>query len=232
MMNMKIFTVDHGNSNSSILRWEANSYSRVLEISDEDIPVVVSNVRNQTMPESYIDIENFSNLFSLMPFEVDYNSTLGIDRLICALGAYSPTNINEIILIIDAGTFTTVDLIKNNIFCGGMILPGDKLLQSNYSYGSKLYEAEIETTANNYPFKTTEENLSKSIPYVLKASYQKIITDENITSIFITGGNSENHLKILRSLNLKSMRVTHDKVLLHKGLHKFYQQNIYNKDYQ
>lgn len=59
-----------------------------------------------------------------MPIKTSYETpgTLGVDRLAACVGALSFTKGN--MLVIDAGTCITLDLITNNNHIGGMISPG------------------------------------------------------------------------------------------------------------
>lgn len=61
-----------------------------------------------------------------LEIDVETPETTGIDRLITAHGAMQLWPEDAVILI-DAGTATTVDLVSNNQFRGGAILPGLEL---------------------------------------------------------------------------------------------------------
>lgn len=55
---------------------------------------------------------------------------LGVDRWVAALGLSTQKGINRV--IVDAGTAVTVDLLDaENVYCGGVILPGVKLMHDS-----------------------------------------------------------------------------------------------------
>lgn len=62
-----------------------------------------------------------------MPLALDDASTLGEDRLVCALAAYARTE--QAVVVIDAGTAITVDFVDGEgTFQGGIILPGLRMM--------------------------------------------------------------------------------------------------------
>src|SRR5690606_20309628 len=63
----------------------------------------------------------------LLDMPIHYTESLGEDRLIAAFNTFK-NHSQEKILVIDSGSFTTVDLVTKNGFMGGYILPGKKLL--------------------------------------------------------------------------------------------------------
>ena len=73
-----------------------------------------------------------------LPIEVDYDSrgSLGVDRVAAAVGVASP---GEAVLVADAGTAVTVDLVADGHFRGGNISPGLKLrFRSLNAFTSRL----------------------------------------------------------------------------------------------
>lgn len=70
--------------------------------------------------------------------------TTGTDRLLAALAAYSLITINkrrEAVLVIQAGTALTVDIVdKNGIFGGGVIMPGVQMWLKMLSAAAQLPE--------------------------------------------------------------------------------------------
>jgi type III pantothenate kinase len=62
---------------------------------------------------------------SAFPFKIDYATpeTLGVDRLAAAAGAYVHHPASDL-LVIDAGSAMTVDLVSEGAFRGGSISPG------------------------------------------------------------------------------------------------------------
>lgn len=60
-----------------------------------------------------------------LPFRVDYSDTVGLDRIAAAAGAIATYDFP--VLVADAGTALTLDLIAGNTFRGGNISPGMSL---------------------------------------------------------------------------------------------------------
>lgn len=70
--------------------------------------------------------------------QIETPETVGIDRLLNGLGAKT-LQANGSIVVVDSGTATTVDLIRDGEFMGGAILPGLRLAaQSLYDYTAAL----------------------------------------------------------------------------------------------
>ncbi|SFE19365.1 type III pantothenate kinase [Thermophagus xiamenensis] len=92
--------------------------------------VILSSVTNNTQPlEEFFSLKNIPfvklNSTTSLPFNHRYSTpeTLGLDRVAAIAGAitlYPATNL----LVIDAGTAITFDLVVNNTFIGGNISPG------------------------------------------------------------------------------------------------------------
>lgn len=72
-----------------------------------------------------------------LPIEVDYDrSTLGVDRVAAAVGVSTP---DTPVLIVDAGTAVTLDLVAGGRFLGGNISPGLRLrFRSLNAFTSRL----------------------------------------------------------------------------------------------
>ncbi|MBK6912510.1 MAG: type III pantothenate kinase [Ignavibacteriales bacterium] len=140
---------------------------------------------------------------------INYNSaaTLGIDRICSAEGAIyllqKDKHLNQIfendfIMTIDFGTATTINLVKfPNVFEGGLIMPGMKLMsESLYKRTEQLPEIKIAIT-NSVIGKTTEENINSGIINSTVGLIERVIRkikDEfkaDVKKIFITGGNAK-----------------------------------------
>ncbi|MDX9930090.1 MAG: type III pantothenate kinase [Bacteroidales bacterium] len=92
--------------------------------------VIISSVANTgteltdflSERSGYIHILSAKSAF---PFRINYDTpgTLGMDRLAAVAGAYNKYG-NGNVLIIDAGTAITYDLLTEGRYCGGAISPG------------------------------------------------------------------------------------------------------------
>lgn len=59
-----------------------------------------------------------------LPLDVDFPERVGWDRLLAARAALSADSSRRTLVVVSAGTATTVDLIVDGVFQGGAILPG------------------------------------------------------------------------------------------------------------
>jgi pantothenate kinase type III len=146
---------------------------------------------------------------------INYNSaaTLGIDRICSAEGALyllqkdkqlNQINENDFIMTIDFGTATTINLVKfPNVFEGGLIMPGMKLMsESLYKQTEQLPEINI-TFTKSVIGKTTEENINNGIVNSTVGLIERVIRKiknefkADVKKIFITGGNAKMVLAVL-----------------------------------
>lgn len=70
---------------------------------------------------------------SVLPFELRYETpeTMGVDRIAAAAGAWHRFALadDRSVVVVDAGTAITVDVVEGGAFLGGPILPGPELLR-------------------------------------------------------------------------------------------------------
>lgn len=113
-------------------------YCGVGNSSDSTITKLKQTAKN------WVDIDSLKTPLKFLDMPVHYSETLGSDRLTQAYYLYKNKFGNkencsqEKIMLIDAGTFTTVDFISNQGFEGGYIYPGVKLYFSLYTQGKRL----------------------------------------------------------------------------------------------
>lgn len=100
----------------------------------------------------------FINKNIKLPIKINYSSTLGSDRICSAVAAFSKYKKRKKILIIDFGTATTINLLINGVFEGGMITPG------------------VETSLHSLINKTT-------LPKVKFDSKVNLITNDTVNNI-------------------------------------------------
>lgn len=145
-----LITIDLGNTRSKVAHFEkGNIVSEALTSSTEeikedlsDLPSVICSVRKE-VPSS------FSNFFSNNQFfdmPVHYEKTLGHDRLVSSYLIYHW--LKEEVLLIDCGTFITLDFVSPKGFEGGYIVPGIKTLGEAYKRGNQLFEPQINSNTS------------------------------------------------------------------------------------
>lgn len=151
--------------------------------------------------------------FAGMP--VHYANTLGEDRLIQAFYAFK--KIKENILLIDAGTFLTMDVITTSGFQGGYIIPGIETYLSTFEKGEQLKAVGLDQNISFALPKSTSEAMRDSY-YGFAALAQKLIQEHKIQTVLITGGKCTLWKKIFDDLAL-SVSVQSDPNLIHSSLH-------------
>lgn len=67
---------------------------------------------------------HFVGTLTPMPLRINYEKSLGSDRLCSALGAFVKYPARKNILVLDFGTATTVNFISNGVYRGGIIAAG------------------------------------------------------------------------------------------------------------
>lgn len=87
---------------------------------------------------------------SPLPFRMAYDTpeTLGADRLAAAAGAHALFGRHDPLVVIDAGTAATVEVLADGTYLGGAIAPGPDLLRRALAQGTaQLPEVPPETPA-------------------------------------------------------------------------------------
>lgn len=130
---------------------------------------IVASVKE--IPERFLNtlrrVSDFCHLLtheSKLPFKVEYKTpdTLGSDRLAAIAGAYNKYG-QESVLVIDAGTAITFDLLENGIYMGGSISPGIRIrFQALNSFTGRLPLVE-RSEYINYPSLTTKEAINSGV---------------------------------------------------------------------
>lgn len=125
-------------------------------------------------------------MFAGMP--VHYAQTLGEDRLIEAFATFKKTKTPT--LIIDAGTYTTVDVVTEKGFEGGYIIPSFESYLKTFERGQNLKEVVVE--------KQLSEELPQTTPKAMAGGYQafgalanNLLEQHGIRKVLLTGGQAE-----------------------------------------
>ncbi len=217
-LSESILFVDIGNSAVKVAvnneyGWKVHSYQyaeeAAHEINNRLHPVqkiVLSSVRESTrdviMSEIQAHLVEELTVNDISDEKLDYKTpeTLGIDRYLSCLGAYSL--VKEAVLVIDAGTACTIDFMdEGGVFRGGVIMPGlNPLLTIFNNTAPALPQVEL-NVPDSYPGKSTEESLQwgqvvfwvDGIKQQLQR-YQSIFGD---SKLFLVGGDSEIVQKLL-----------------------------------
>lgn len=233
-----LVTIDFGNTNPhaglfqkeqnewklvKVIPWaELQLYLNQLQMNSANTSMVLCEVKARDEEISKLKEQGFlithlkdywrGERFAGMP--VNYAKTLGEDRLIQAYYAYK--KIKKNILLIDAGTYATMDVVTDKGFEGGYIIPGLQQYFESFKKGELLKEVSL------------SEELSATLPHVtshaMRDSYvafaalaQKLISEHRIEKVLLTGGQSGIWRKIFDSQGL-SVIVQEEPTLIHWAL--------------
>ncbi len=131
-----------------------------------------------------------------IPMETEYNREhIGVDRLLCSFAALLKYP-GKAICIIDAGSFLTIDIVKNNVHKGGYILPSyEKILTPSVD----AMDLKLTGLVDIKCLPRDTEDAVKNAAFLAIAQFIKYIAEENNLSLLIlTGGFFED--KAMRSL--------------------------------
>jgi len=153
------------------------------------------------------------NKFAGMP--VNYQQTLGEDRLIQAFYLFKKLKKNA--LLIDAGSFLTIDVIDTETgFKGGYIAPGFKNYKDTFQNGEQLKEFEINSNLHGKLPNTTLEAMRESYQAFAYLS-QGLVKNHHLENIYTTGGNSEIFNSCFENLGMSHL-IINEPHLIHYSL--------------
>ena len=181
-----LLTIDSGNTNTTACHY-SNGQAVVCPL--EELPltlkqkaktVLYSNVG--TMFEKwegtkFHNIKDFLKDNQLLEMPVNYSETIGDDRLCANYWAYQKwiktKKVNRA-MVVDAGTFTTIDLVTQDGFEGGHIFPGTSTLLASFNKGSKLPKLELSSAVRDKLIpKTTEDAMLASVQLAERGLFEK-----------------------------------------------------------
>ncbi len=224
-----LLTINNGNTNIT-----AGTYTEGLdkvldfkeltnEIKSKTTHVLIANVGpdfEKWNGPKFTSISELRNDNALLEMPINYSKSIGEDRLAGAYWVYKnwiQTKKANRVMLIDAGTFTTLDLITNDGFEGGHIFPGTDTLLKSFSNGTKLPRLRVKemNQINTIP-KDTEEAIYGSIQLAEKGMIEKWWDKFRPEIIILSGGLSFWYEKYLPKEIIKEPN------LVHLGLHQLY----------
>jgi len=209
---MKNFlSIDLGNTNPHFGHFIDGELKNVYPISKTEIvpasfSYAISNVTKQEIPPFLesgksidISIAKKNNMF--LDMNVNYASNLGQDRLFQAYYLYKNfvSNKNSGILI-DAGTFITIDLISKDGFMGGYILPGIQNYIETFKKGANLPTSitnDFDHLSDEIPHNTNDA-LSAGIQHLYFSILNSLLKSNDKAKVVFTGSQYSPLLKILK----------------------------------
>ena len=161
------------------------------------------------------------NLKNLIRIDVKNIKQLGSDRIVNAIGGKKYKNC----LIVDFGTATTFDIIKNGNYIGGVISPGVKLSMMNLSYSTALLPM-FRLIKNQKTFgKNTKDALNAGFIWGYEGLINNIINKISLRlktnfKIVLTGGYAKFFKKYIKR------KIIIDQNITIKGILKVYKDLV------
>ncbi len=186
------------------------------------VPKVFSNIKKSLKFSKYKILELKSlNLNKIIKINIKNKKLLGSDRIANAISAKKFKNC----LVLDFGTATTFDVIKNGVYEGGVIAPGVKLSIQNLREATALLPL-INLSSNQKKIgKNTKEALNAGFVWGYEGLINNIINkiiskNKKNFKILLTGGYANFFKKIIKK------NVTVDQNITVKGIANVYKELI------
>ncbi len=220
--NFETIKMFKGNLIKSIIRKKGNKDLNPIFLFSSVVPKVFINIKKNLKLTKYkvLEIKNL-NLKKVIKINVKNKIEIGSDRIANAIGAKRFKNC----LVLDFGTATTFDVIKNSVYEGGVIAPGVKLSIKNLSKATALLPL-INLSSNQKNFgKNTKDALNAGFVWGYEGLINNII-DKIISKnkkkfkIILTGGYANFFKKIIKK------NVTVDQDITVKGIANVYKKLI------
>jgi len=197
------------NSNPNLL------FSSVVPAAYKEIKKIL-----KTTKFKLFEIKDF-DLKKIIKINVKNKNQIGSDRIANAIGAQQFKNC----LILDFGTATTFDIIKNGVYEGGVIAPGVKLSIMNLNKSTALLPLiNLKKNQKNYG-KNTKEALNAGFVWGYEGLINNIINkiisrEKNKYKIILTGGYASFFKGAIKE------KISIDQDITIKGIAKVYKEFI------
>ncbi len=219
-----IFSLDKGTSTliKKVPLSELKLFLTQLGMSAHNTQIVLSDVKpREEELQPFIEegflltrVKDYWRGKKFHGMNVNYADTLGEDRLITAFYAFKKFKTNT--LVIDAGTFVTIDVVTTQGLDGGFIIPGAETYLEAYQKGENLKNFELKPNASNALPHDSQAAMSGSYS-AFAALVRELIREHQIQKVLITGGASSLWEKLLCDLKAPSVVETHPD-LIHSAL--------------
>ena len=186
------------------------------------VPSVLKKIKKDLNGTGYkvFEIKNF-NLNKIIKINIQNVKQLGSDRIVNSIEGKKFRNC----LVIDFGTATTFDIIKNGIYEGGVIAPGVKLSIQNLSQATALLPTfNLKNIQKSYG-KNTKDALNAGFIWGYEGLINNIINKitknwKTNYKIILTGGYADLFKKIIKRKTII------DKNITIKGVSRVYRKFI------
>lgn len=204
-----IVTLDFGNSNphAGLFSRKGNEFELIKVVPFSELPTVLAQVGMTPDNTSLVLCEVKPREKELTPIlekgylltrvkeywrgkkfagmPVSYAETLGEDRLIEAFCAYKKDKTPT--LIIDAGTYVTMDVVTEKGFLGGYIIPNLKTYLETFKKGEQLKKVSLEEELSPDLPRETKSAMSRGYT-AFGALANNLIEQHGIPKVLLTGG--------------------------------------------
>ena len=205
-----------------IIRKKTNKNINPIFLFSSVVPKVFMSIKKNLKSTKYkiLEIKNLK-LNKIIKINIKNKKNLGSDRIANAIGAKKLKNC----IIIDFGTATTFDVIKNGTYEGGVIAPGVNLSIKNLSQATALLPLiKLKTHQNSYG-KNTIEALNAGFVWgyegLINNILDKVIFKSKIKyKILLTGGYANFFNKMIKK------KVVVDQDITIKGIANAYKELI------
>ena len=133
-----------------------------------------------------------------LPIVIDYGSPkrLGADRIADSVGAFEfYGDIADSLIVVDAGTAITVDLVRDGKFLGGAIIPGLKMMTDSLHSGTAQLPAADSKIKPQFPGKATEQCISAGVISAaigaIEFLWRKLTAKAKSKKLIMTGGDAK-----------------------------------------
>lgn len=217
---MRLITIDNGNTNPTVGYFDQGVLKGVVPFAqytpEKNDVIMVSSVGNNLPIKPTHNLKEKRTKTHFFDMKVNYSETLGEDRLIAGYGIFKKLKDKEKVLIIDAGTFITTDIITSEGFQGGYIFPGLSRFLKIYSDS-----AQLPLLSKDLLFKesaglphNTEDAIVRACEIYVKSAMEEVIKKTAPDKIIFTGGNGS---EVMNYINSK-VRFELDRHLIHSAL--------------
>ena len=194
----------------SIIRKKTNKNINSVFLFSSVVPNVFMNIKKSLKSTKFkiLEIKNLK-FNKIIKINIKNKKNLGSDRIANAIGAKKFKNC----LILDFGTATTFDVIKNGIYEGGVIAPGVNLSIKNLSQATALLPL-INLKSNQKSYgKNTIEALNAGFVWgyegLINNIIDKIISKSKIKyKILITGGYANFFKRMIKKKSVIDQDIT------------------------
>ena len=184
------------------------------------VPLALKEVKKILKQTNFkvLEIKNF-NLKKMIKINIKNFNQLGSDRIVNSIEGKKFKDC----LIIDFGTATTFDIVKNGIYEGGAIAPGIKLSIKNLSHSTALLPMfDLKKQQKNYG-KNTKDALNAGFIWGYEGLINNIINKitknwKTKYKIILTGGYANLFKKIIKRRTIIDQNITI------KGVSKVYRE--------